>query len=484
MKRRLTGDVIEAFAGMFLSRRYDEAVATPQFHRDVWALYCSDAPQIACAAPRDHAKSTALTFDFSLAGLLFRDWDYEILVGASEELASEQLSNISGELHENEDLQKEFGSFKFLSDTKSDIIVEMKDGHQFRILARGASQKIRGRLWKGKRPNMLLFDDIEDDEQVLNPEVRLNFRKWFFRAAKQALSVTGRCRIHGTILHEDSLLSRLMVNKTWKSVLYRAHRGYDDFTEILWPDKWSEERLRARRAEFEADGDGPGYAQEFLNNPLDHADAYLQAHNFIPMGEFDYKAPKKIRIGVDLAISVKDHANRTSFSVAGKCPRNLVHFIDQRVGRMGTDAIIDTFFELDKEWNPEAFIVEDGNIWKAIAPTIEREMQIRDHYLNIEAASPIGDKAAKGRALQKRHKNAGTRWDAKAPWYEGMRMELLRFTGVARAALDDQFDSAAIVVRNFDMVPEPEDEDFEDHSEEEMFMKATQNLGRSAVTGY
>jgi hypothetical protein len=48
----------------------------------------------------------------------------------------------------------------------------MNDGHRFRIIAKGAEQRIRGRLWKGKRPNLLVCDDMEDDEQVENADRR------------------------------------------------------------------------------------------------------------------------------------------------------------------------------------------------------------------------------------------------------------------------------------------------------------------------
>jgi len=152
----LTADLIEGFAGMFLSGRYDDAKPTPPFHREAWKLYVSPVKQAMVIAPRDHAKSTGLTFDYILAEACFRHADYIILIGSTEEKASEQLSNISEELHENEDLRKEFGISHFETDQKTEIIVVHDDGYRFRILARGAEQKIRGALWNGKRPNLIV----------------------------------------------------------------------------------------------------------------------------------------------------------------------------------------------------------------------------------------------------------------------------------------------------------------------------------------
>ena len=187
----LSADLIESFAGTFISPRYDNRAATPQMHREAWELYASAEPQVMCIAPREHAKSTALTTVYILAEVLFRNSDYVMLVGSTEEFAAEQLGNISDELRSNHDLIDYFGVQCFEMDSRTDIIVVMKDGHKFRILCRGAEQRIRGRLWKGKRPNLLVGDDLEDDEQVENADRRMKFRRWFFRAAKQALGRYG-----------------------------------------------------------------------------------------------------------------------------------------------------------------------------------------------------------------------------------------------------------------------------------------------------
>src|SRR6267142_1877289 len=106
---QLTAQLVENFSGVFLSPMYDEPKATPPFHREGWELYCSNAIQAGLAAPREHAKSTAFTHDFTLAGTLFRVWDYVVLVSSTEEMAMEHLGDITKELKENEDLIAEFG---------------------------------------------------------------------------------------------------------------------------------------------------------------------------------------------------------------------------------------------------------------------------------------------------------------------------------------------------------------------------------------
>lgn len=487
---KLTADLIESFAGTFISPRYDNRAPTPQLHRDAWALYASSAPQAMAIAPREHAKSTALTTVYILAEVLFRCSDYVILVSSTEDLAAEQLGNISEELHENQDLIREFGIKGFECDSKADIIVVMNDGHRFRILCRGAEQRIRGRMWKGKRPNLLVCDDMEDDEQVENQDRRSKFRRWFFRAAKQALGRYGRTRVHGTILHEDSLLSRLRRNRSWKHLFYKAHESFDDFSNILWPEQWPEERLRARQMEFIEDGDAAGYAQEFLNDPLDNSEAFLRKDDFIAMAADDYESEKIVCAAADFAVSKADKANRTSFTVGGKDINNILHFVDQRVGRWDTLEWIDEMFAVQQAHNPEVFWVEDGVIWKAVSRMVYREMQIRDIRINIEAIPSVKDKGTRGRSYQRRMRARQCRFDKRAEWYPGFEQENLRFTGTAAATLDDQFDSAALLSRGFDDLAQVTKEDFFDDEDEEMERgfwnrkSGTGADGRSQVTGY
>jgi phage terminase large subunit-like protein len=485
---KLTAEIIEGFAGAYLSQRYDQAQPTPDFHRECWARYCS--PHIACAtaAPRNHAKSTALTHDFGLASVCFRADDYIILVGSTEELAIEHLGDIRNELAENEALRRDFKIKGFVTDAKTDIIVECEDGHQFRIIARGAEQKIRGRKWRGKRPSLVLGDDLEDDEQVENKDRRRKFRRWFFRACKQALRDGGRIRVHGTILHVDSLLAHLMKNKAWKSKRYRAHKSFNDFSEILWPEKFPEQRLRDIRQEFISEGDAPGYSQEYLNDPMDSDEVFLRKEDFLAMQEEDYDTFKRYGCGVDFAVSKEDTANRTSFTVGGKDIRNLILVTDQRVGRLNTNQIIDEFFSVASRWGSDIiFYPEDGVIWKAIFPVLAKEMQTRDIWLAIEPQPAVKDKKTRGQALRKRHRAGGMRFDKRADWYEEYEAELLLFTGDSEAPADDQFDSTVHLVRGMDTAPDVEEEDA--LSEEELaFIKEGERImndsGRSMVTGY
>lgn len=483
----LTAELVESLSGVYLSPRYDTPQPTPEFHRECWARYCSPAPACSTAAPRNHAKSTALTHDYVLANVLFRAQTYVILVGSSEEMAIEHLSDIANELRENEDLIRDFKIKDFVTDQKTDIIVECIDGHQFRIIARGAEQKIRGRKWRGCRPGLIVGDDLEDDEQVENKDRRRKFRRWFFRACKQALRDGGFIRVHGTILHEDSLLNHLIKNKSWNSRLYKAHKSFSEFVEILWPEKFPVERLQAIRQEFINEGDSGGYSQEYLNDPADNDERYLREGDLLPMREEHFDLYMTFYVGVDFAISKKDSANRTSITVGGKDTGNFTNIIDQRVGRWNTLEIVEELFSVEDRWHPAQIFVEGGQIWKAVEPILIKEMLTRDRFLNLTVLNPISDKKTRGRSLQKRTRAGAVRFNKLADWWENYKEEILRFTGESEALLDDQFDSTATLFLGIEKAPEVEEEDQITEEELDYARQGNllrQNSGRSLTTGY
>jgi len=482
----LTAEMIEAYSGAYLSPRYDQPQPTPEFHREAWAYYCT--PNLACAlaAPRNHAKTTALTDDYVLANVCFRIEDYVIILGSSEEMAVERLGDIATELRENEALIRDFKIKGFIQEQKTDIIVECTDGHQFRIVARGAEQKIRGRKWRGKRPGLIVGDDLEDDEQVESKDRRRKFSHWFFRAAKQALRDGGRIRVHGTILQEDSLLANLI--KQWKGKLYKAHKSFDEFTEILWPEKFPESRLRAIRQEFIDRMDSGGYSQEYLNDPFDSDEAYIRKEDLLPMSEEDKAKPKKICSAVDLAISTADRANRTSITVGGKDIENILYKVDQRVGRWGPLEIMEELFSVQVRWEPEVIWVEDGMIWKSIYPMIQADMRRRDIWINFVPVVSTKDKATRGRTFQARTKSGGFKVDKETSWYPGWETEILRFTPNAESTLDDQFDGDSLLCVGFAKYFDEVDED--DLTPDELLVarreseQARNVSGRNPHTGY
>jgi predicted phage terminase large subunit-like protein len=476
----LTSDAILGFSGAILSQRYDNPQPTPDFHKELWDYCTSEHKKVAVAAPRGHAKSTAVTHAYVLAEVLFRKSSFVMIVSDTEGQAVQFLHDIKVELTENEDLKHMFGISKLLKDTETEVVVRTKDRHQFKIIAKGSGQKVRGTKWLGKRPDLIIGDDLENEDLVMNQERREKFRNWFYGALLPAGGDTCRIRIVGTILHLDSLLERLLNSSNWVSHRYQAHN--EDFSFILWPEKFPEERLVAIRKDYLEEGFPEGYYQEYLNLPIDPTNAYFKKDDFIEITDNDLEVPLNYYAAADFAISQKEKADRTVITVGGVDSENKLHIVHCVVGRWDAKEIIENMIAVQKRYNPEIFTVEAGMIEKSLGPYLNEEMFRTGTFLNLNKLTPVKDKETRARSIQARMRAGGVKFDKEADWYPEMEAEMLVFP---KGRHDDIVDSMAWLgqtVDKFAIAPTVE-EQLEYEWEEEV-EDTFESVGICATTGY
>lgn len=444
-------------------------------------------------------NSTAITFAYVIYMLLFRKCQHVLILGANESLANSFLNDIKVELLENDEVRRQFGVDRFQKDTESELICGFKDGHKFRILCKGAGQRMRGVKWERKRPDLVIFDDMEDEDQVMNEQRREKFRKWFTGTVAPILSHSGIIRGVGTIIGFDSFLERCMPpeksaetvkeslfdysedkSRAWLAMKFRAHNP--DFSEILWPEHRSEEWLKAERKAYAEIGQLDIYGQEYLNFPVDESVSYYRKTDFRPMKDGHHEIRKTYYAGVDLAIGEKQRNAYSVIVVGGLDLDGNLHIVDVRRGRWDSLQIVEEFFSVQQRWDIDTFRVESENIAKAIGPFLYRQMDESRIYLNIDDRSPTKDKDARGRSMQARMRAGKVYFDSEAEWYPDFLEELTRYP---KHPFKDQFDAFSWLGLMLDEMVEPmSDEEYEDEIFESQFETDFIDEGRDAMTGY
>lgn len=500
---KLTADVIAGFSASLLQKNFDGAVNSPDCHYEWWKLCTSDQPKVAIAAPRRHAKSTAITLTYVLATVLFRERQYVLIISDTITQATQFLADIKKELMDNDRIKDLFGIQDFAAkDTEDDVIVTCKDGHQFRISAKGSEQKMRGLKWNNKRPDLIVGDDLENDEIVMNPDRRKKFMRWFYGAVLPSMSMVGIVRVVGTILHEDSFLNNLMPSEwdkdtvitplkiykkwyskgDWHSVKYRAHT--DDFQNILWPTKYDKEWFLRERQDFVNRGIPDVYSQEYLNEPIDESVAYFKRGDFLRLSDEAKNARIHWYIAADLAISEKETADYSVFLVAGVDENKTIQVRNVIRERMDGREIVDTIIALQRSYEPELFGIEEMQVSKAIGPFLREEMVRTGVFVNLMPLKHGGkDKIARARSMQGRMRANNVRFDKSADWYPAFEDELCKFP---RGTKDDQVDAFAYVGMMLDSLIEAptQNEIEEEEYEYERRNSGYADAGRSRVTGY
>tara|TARA_R100001377_G_scaffold60511_1_gene36721 strand:- start:7787 stop:9172 length:1386 start_codon:yes stop_codon:yes gene_type:complete len=460
---------------------------------------CQDDPKVAVAAPRGHAKSTAVTHSFVLANVCFKYKKHVLIVSDTEGQAVDFLRDIKAEFVENEELIATFNIGNIIKDRENEVVVQFKDGDSFRIIAKGSEQKVRGMKWRNTRPDLIVGDDLENDDIVMNEERRHKFMRWFYGALLPCGGENTHIRIVGTILHLDSLLENLMPDalkddtittelaqysedddRIWKSIRFKAHN--EDFSEILWPERFSAEHFQEIRQDYMERGFPEGYSQEYLNYPLDEATAYFKKKDFLPLD--DTTQPEEFYVACDLAISQKKSRAYTVFAVASVTHKGKLRFRD--IVRFRGDAleIIDELFRLQNIYSPQCFFIEQENIARTLGPILNKEMQERDVYLTVEPMQATQDKIKRARALQARMRAGMVEFDHDAEWFPSFQQELLTFP---RGKYMDQVDSAAWIALGLDKiidVPTRAEHDRDEYERERDESDDFHGFGVSSITGY
>lgn len=512
---KLTADLICGFAGGLLSKGFDEPAPTPDCHREWWEMACSDHSYVAIAAPRGHAKSTAITKCYTLAAVLFRQADFVLVVSDTYNQACLFLGEIKRDLVGNDDLidlfgikRSEDGQVVPLTDRENDIIIEMEDGHLFRIMALGSEQKVRGLLWNGRRPNLVVGDDLENDEIVMNSERRQKFANWIDNALLPCLSERGKVRIVGTILHmgaflenrmpkdhsKNSIHSNLSVRMKepdesgWFSARYAAHGPDGKFDEVLWPLKWTEKRLRAKQKMYVANGNPEGYYQEFLNRPIDPHNAYFRKEDFVTMTDDEKAMPWKsypCYLSVDLAISDKQKRDWCAFGVGQTDEIGMLYIRRVIRDRMDSKEIVDTILRLKQQYGFNIMLIGKGALEKAIGPFLREVIRGENKFLHLEAIPEVVDKRMGAQAIRGRMRAGGVKFDKSGLWYPELEAEMLQFD---RGQYDDQVDMMKLFGLYLDQIQtapslkEIQDEAWMD--ENGSFLEEILQNGRSLTGGY
>lgn len=482
--KRLTAEAVRSFSELFLEKGYDGSMPSPEVHDEWWEMFCQNHPRVAIAAPRNHAKSTALTGAYTLASVCLRYKRYVVIVADTEDTAIEFLGFIRDQLRDNKELKDMFSIASLTKDGETNCIVRFKDGGKARIRVKGASQKVRGMLWKGTRPDLIMIDDLENDEAVESVERRTKLKTWLNKALFPARSKSrGEIRWVGTILHNDSALMDRMTDSTWRTKLYKAHAGFDDFSDILWPEMWTEDDLRTERQSYIDSGDPEGYSQEYLNDPSDIQNPFFREEDFIPMDEDDHRRPKTYYVGCDFALSDKSYSDYTVLTVGGYDASGLLHIVDERAIRTNdTAVVIDELFSIMGRWKPDMFIFEGGVIANAIEPAFKVEMRKKNRWSSIHTYTPIQDKRLRAASIQQRMRSGGVRHDTEADWFEDHKHELRKFP---KGKKKDRVDAVAWLGRAIDefMEADTEEEQWEDEWQHEYDKTMLLEEGVS-ITGY
>lgn len=409
----------------------------------------------AIEAPRGHAKSTTFTFKDDLHAALYGYKHYIIILSDSSEQAEGFLTDIKNELEENAALREDFG--ELVGGVWKSSVALLANGTK--IEAIGSGKKIRGRRHKQWRPDLIVCDDLENDENVATKEQRTKLLNWYDKAVSECGDTYTDIVYIGTLLHFDSLLANVCRKAEYKSVKYQGvlswaiHTDLWDAWEQLYTNMADPDHDQTARAFFEANraemlegtavlweekndyyslmckrvNIGPAaFNSEIQNNPIDPASCTFQEEWFDYWDDEgktapNFADPRFLFVGAnDPSLGKNKRADTSSiFALAKDRFTGVVYVVIADVAQRHPDQIIEDVLEanrrLKREYNRPyyRFGVETVQFQAYFAEVMRQKAAKAGEYLPIVEINSTQNKDARIRSLQPFVKNGYIKFSKK-----------------------------------------------------------------------
>ncbi len=343
--------------------------------------------RVVIAAPRQHGKTSLVYVGYILWAALFKKHLYMVTIGASEERAKEALENILMELEENPRIAEDFGE-DIARRTRADRI-ELTNG--VLIISKGAGQRLRGLLRGGRRPDLILLDDIESEEHAYSKSLRDKLKRWFYRAV-MGLSKDAKVFVIGTIIHYDSLLNELLEKGKQLGWFARKYRAIED-GKPLHPYLWTIEELEKKKKEIGS----MAFASEYMNEPLSDEDRMFR-EEWIQYYEPHEVGNLKIKVMAIDPATGKSRGDYSAIVVVGKDENGIIYVLDAVAGRTSDLKFIETIIDRYQMWKPHSILFEEVAFQEIYKNMLMREASRKGIHLPIR---PVKPRASKEMRIQK-----------------------------------------------------------------------------------
>lgn len=375
----------EFMAKMFFPRHFSRPF--DKVHDQIFDLLDnSDNPKKLILAPRGIGKTTIDNLLIPAKKMLFHEKRYIVPVGSTAETAVEQSENLKNELLDNDTVQSLFDLEKTGTFAKNNWIMKV-GGHEVNIRPKGAGQKLRGMLWNGYRPDLIIVDDLEDDESVRNETRRKDLSDWFHGAL---LNTVDRGKdnweiiVIGTLLHEDSLLMNLHENPDWDSVVIEL---CDDEYNSYAPNFMSTKEVKELAEQYKNAGKLDVFYREYRNIPISLEDADFRQEYFKYYEENERDENGKLKhdfahnsniatfVIADIARSTKiSSADSAIVGVSINMETNQIFVRDVVHGKMHPDEIYDQAINMCKRLKARYLGVEVTGLNEFITYPLRNEL--------------------------------------------------------------------------------------------------------------
>lgn len=292
----------------------------------------------------------------------------------------------------------------------------------------------------GRGGDVILIDDpYSSMEDALSPLTRKNVWEWYTGTAYNRLMPGGAIVVINHRMHEEDLSGRLLAQQAaggdkWEVVELPA---IDTSGEALWPLAYPLKALERIRKNTQARFWSALYQQQ----PVPDTGDYFKSDWLRPY--ITAPDPKTLMVygASDYAVT-SGGGDYTVHVVVGVDPTDRMYLLDMWRGQTASDEWVEQWCRLVKEWKPQVWAEETGQIKSGVGPFRDKVARERKAYCVTETFPTRGDKSVRAQSIRGRMALNGLYVPTNADWYPDFRAELLMFPAGKH---DDQVDAMGLL---------------------------------------
>ena len=367
------------FGKLFLPNDFLHKSASPPFHYDLGKKLISTKPgaRICNVLPRGFGKSVLMKAAI-MHRMCFTPEDQSMFMAWVAEEQGQSIDHVKyirSHLETNQAIRYYFGNLCGADVgkrwTEKDLITTK--GH--RIIAKGTSQRLRGRAEVDTRYTGIILDDFESELNTKTAVRRDEIKQWIVSTVYPSLEESpgkeGWIWLSGTIVHYDAFLQNIVdgwqesekKNKKypWDVTFIRAIKD----GKATWEEQFPISKLNQKRQEYIEAGKIDKFAQEYLNDARDASSASFQMDNinyhnyeFHTDGKFTYlkddqeMIPIYTYMGVDLAHTASSTSDYQVIVVMGMDANKNRYVIDYYHDKIPAFDMPEQILKMAKKYSP------------------------------------------------------------------------------------------------------------------------------------
>ena len=372
---------------------------TPRIHYEMLDTVLSEEKRVQAIVFRGGAKTTLLNTKLALyvasLGYMpnFKNKDGEIqtiknmmIFSGSEEQAIGLLEEIVFMWENSEVLQQ---TLKLEKATKKNARFRNEKGDVIYIQVKGSGQSLRGTKRAGKRPQLMLFDDILPDDALFSKTERQKVTKWFTSSVQPAVDVNfNKMVVVGTPFADDDILMKMRRGRAYLTIECPVANMFpvakDDLVSA-WADRFTKDEIwRLYEGAKELGEEASFYREYMLQVTSEETRVFKDSW----LKYFDYEKAKE-RFGemnfytsMDLAVSKKNSGDYRVVCTLGIDKNRNMYLVKLDVGNYNPSEMIEILFKHNRLYKPLETRAEKASLQQVLDHFIGLEMERTGEYFN------------------------------------------------------------------------------------------------------